>query len=120
MSTHVRTVAAALFLIVGLVGCSHMTQGTASMPTGSRGSSPSSAPRTSADAPPSSDALTITCGDYIKLDEAAQTEIIAEIMKKQGSVLDGRPDVTKQLADAVCQFLPKSTVQEILVGGPVP
>jgi hypothetical protein len=120
MSTHVRSVATALFLIGGLAGCSHMTQGTAAMPAQSRGASPSTSPRTSSEAPASSDPLTMSCRDYLRLDEAAQTEVIAEIMKKQGSVLDGSPDVTKQLADAVCQFLPKSTVQEILVGGPVP
>jgi hypothetical protein len=120
MSTHFRIVAAAVFLIGGIAGCSHMTQGTASMPEGSRGGSQSTSPRTSSSAAPSSDPLSISCRDYLRLDEAAQTEIIAEIMKKQGSVLDGAPDVTKQLADAVCQFLPKSTVQEILVGGPVP
>lgn len=114
-----RTVTSALLLIGGIAGCSHMTPGTVAMTTESgpttRGSTESTTPRTE------SDALTITCKDYLVLDDAAQTAIVAEILAQQGSVLgSANSDATKTLADAVCQFLPKSTVKEILVGGPVP
>jgi hypothetical protein len=106
MSTHVRTVAA-LLLIGGIAGCSHMTTGTVAMTTEA--------------GPPSADALTITCEEYLDLDAAEQKAIVGEILAQPGSVLlPGNSEATKTLADAVCQFLPKSTVKEILVGGPVP
>jgi hypothetical protein len=133
MRTHVWTVAAAVLVIAGVAGCSNMTTGTVAMttesgpttrrptaPTTPRTTSRSPAPRTSSDVPPPSDALTISCKDYLRLDVATQTAIIAEILRQEGSVLNGSSDIAKQLADAVCQFIPSSTVHEILVGGPVP
>jgi hypothetical protein len=133
MRTHVWTVAAALLAVGAIAGCTDMTTGTVAMttesgPTTRRStesttpstSSRSPTPRTSSGAPPPSRALTISCRDYLRLDVASQTAIIAEILKQEGSPFSGSSDVAKQLADAVCQFIPSSTVHEILVGGPVP
>jgi hypothetical protein len=135
MGIHVRTVTAAVVLIAGIAGCSHMTTGTATMrpqpdpetrrsiaPTIPRSTIPrSTSPRTSSNVPPPSNSLTITCKDYLDLDKASKIAVVEEILKQEGSVLDPTTsDISQTLADAVCQYLPNSTVKEILIGGPVP
>lgn len=134
MRTHVRTIAATVVLIAGITGCSHMTTGTATMrpqpvpetrrstvPTIPRTTSPrSTAPRPSSDVPAPSNSLTMSCQDYLDLDQETRLAVIGEILRQHGSALEGGSDITKTLADAVCQFLPNSTVSEVLVGGPVP
>jgi|GEM_PF-1215762 hypothetical protein len=135
MRTHVRTAAAAVILIAAITGCSHMTTGTATMrpqpvPETRRATPPTiprttsarpTAPRPSSDVPAPSNSLTMSCADYLDLDQATRTAVIGEILKQHGSGPgNDEADITKTLADAVCQFLPNSTVSEILVGGPVP
>jgi hypothetical protein len=124
-------VAAATFLVAGAVaGCDRTTPGTVAMTTEAGAStristsprpttsSPrTSTPRTSPNAPPPGNALNITCADYIDLDTADRTAVIEEILKDQASVLSpGDAEIAKTLADAVCTFLPESTVSEILLG----
>jgi hypothetical protein len=124
-------VAAAAFVVAGtLAGCARTTPGTVAMTTEagqstriSTSSRPttsaprSSTPRTSSDAPPPGDALSLTCADYVQLDEADQTAAIEEILTDEKSVLSpGDAEIAKTLADAVCTFLPDSTVSEILLG----
>ena len=47
--------------------------------------------------------------------------MVEEILKDQASVLSpGDAEIAKTLADAVCTFLPDSTVAEILLGGNPP
>jgi hypothetical protein len=138
MGTHVRTTAAAVVLIAGiagLTGCSHMTTGTATMrpqpvPETRRTAAPTvprtttarpTTPRTSSDVPAPSNSLTMSCKDYLELDQNTRRAVIDKILEQHGGGLGGdESDITKTLADAVCQFLPTSTVSEILVGGPVP
>ncbi len=68
-------------------------------------------------APPPGDALAVTCQEYVGLDKAEQTAVIEEILKDAKSVLSpGDAEIAKTLADAVCTFLPDSTVSEILLG----
>ena len=64
----------------------------------------------------------MTCKQYIDLnDEDTQSAVIEEILKQEGSVLGPQQtEIAKTLADAVCQFLPTSTVSEILLGGGPP
>lgn len=129
-------VAAATFIVAGVItGCDRTTPGTVAMttePGGStrtststrpttsspRTSSPrTSTPRTSSDAPPSGDALDVTCKEYADLDEASQTALVEEILNDRNSVLGpGDAEIAKSLADAVCTFLPTSKVSEILLG----
>ena len=128
MGTHVRVAATVLILVAMLAGCSRTTTGTVAMttepgPSTARTSTPrtpSSAPRTpSADAPP--DSLTMTCGEYSDLDKDTQLAVIDAILAQEGSVLGPQnSEIAKTLADAVCQFLPESTVSEILLGGGPP
>ena len=88
---------------------------TSSRPTTS--SPQTSTPRTSSDAPPPGDALDVTCQQYVQLDQASQTEVIEEILEGGAAVLGpGDAEIAKTMADAVCTFLPNSTVSEILLG----
>jgi hypothetical protein len=74
-------------------------------------------PRTSSDAPPSGDALDVTCKEYAGLDEASQIALIEEILNDETAVLGpGDAEIAKSLADAVCTFLPTSKVSEVLLG----
>jgi hypothetical protein len=123
-------VGTALFVVAtAVVGCDRTTEGTVAMTTeagpplqsSTSRPTPSSPrttlPRTSSTAPPPGDALSITCKEYVGLDEASRTAVVQEILKDQTSVLSpGDADIAKTLADAVCTFLPDSTVAEILLG----
>lgn len=92
---------------------------TSSRPTTS--SPRTSTPRTSPGAPPSGDALDVTCKEYAGLDEASQTALIEEILNDETAVLGpGDAEIAKTLADAVCTFLPTSKVSEVLLGEPPP
>jgi hypothetical protein len=122
-------VAAATFVVAGAIsGCDRTTTGTVAMTTQpgpstrtstsrpSTSSPRTSTPRTPSQAPPG-DAASVTCADYVDLDDDAKTALIEEILTDETSVLG--PDdaeIAKTLADAVCTFLPDSTVSEILLG----
>jgi len=59
----------------------------------------------------------VTCQEYVDLDEANRTAVVDEILKDETAVLSpGDAEIAKTLADAVCTFLPDSTVAEILLG----
>jgi hypothetical protein len=124
-------VAAATFAVAGAIaGCDRTTSGTVAMTTEAGSptkistssrpttSSPrTSTPKTSSSAPPPGDALSVTCAEYVDLDPADKTAVIEEILKDQASVLSpGDAEIAKTLADAVCTFLPESTVSAILLG----
>lgn len=73
------------------------------------------------DVPAPPDALTMKCSDFNKLDEATKKAVVNAILEGEDSVLGpDNVDIARSLADAVCQFLPGSTVSEVLLGGPVP
>jgi hypothetical protein len=130
MRTRVLVAAATLVVAGALSGCDRTTTGTVAMTTQagpstrtSTSSRPStsaprtSSPRTPSQAPPPGDAASVTCADYVDLDDDAKTALIEEILTDETSVLG--PDdaeIAKTLADAVCTFLPDSTVAEILLG----
>ncbi|BDX29804.1 hypothetical protein TUM20985_03510 [Mycobacterium antarcticum] len=128
-------VAAATFVVAGAIaGCDRTTPGTVAMTTeagpstrtstSSRPTTSSprtSTPRTSSEAPPPGGALGVTCSEYVDLDDAGKTAVIEEILSSENSVLGtGDAEIAKTLADAVCTFLPDSTVSEILLGGTPP
>jgi hypothetical protein len=127
-----RVLLAAVTFVVGgaIAGCDRTTPGTvaktteagpstrlSTSPRATTSAPRTSAPRTSSDVPPPGDALGMTCADYVDLDEASQTAVIEAILKNEKSVLSpGDSEIAKTLADAVCTFLPESTVSEILLG----
>ena len=108
MKTHVRVATAAVLIAVGLTtGCTRTTTGTVA--------------QTTEPAPPVPDALSVTCQQYGDLDEAAQQDVIEEILAQDDNPL-GRQgeEIAKTLAETVCQFLPDATVNEVLLGDTPP
>jgi len=68
-------------------------------------------------APPN--ALTMTCTDFNKLDEATRLAVIRAILAQENNPLGPNGEsVGQMLAEAACQFLPQATVSEVLMGKP--
>ena len=68
-------------------------------------------------APPN--ALTMTCADFNKLDEATRLAVIRAILAQENNPLGPNGEsVGQMLVDAACQFLPQATVSEVLMGTP--
>jgi hypothetical protein len=63
----------------------------------------------------------MTCEEYNDLDPDTQTAVIAEIVAQDGSVIGSQnTEIAKTLADAMCQFMPTETVNNLLLGGSPP
>jgi CheY-specific phosphatase CheX len=63
----------------------------------------------------------MTCEEYNGLDSDTQTAVIEEIVAQEGSVISPQnTEIAKTLADAMCQFMPTNTVNELLLGGSPP
>jgi hypothetical protein len=60
------------------------------------------------------------CREFDGLDEATKLAVIREILAQKNNPLGQSEDIAKTLVDAVCQFLPDSTVNEVLLGGSPP
>ena len=131
--------ATALLAVGVAAGCSTTVPGTVAMTTepgfstSTRGSSPSTSPRTSSprtssprtatpgtpSAPPG-DAQSVTCGQFIELAPEDQTATLTEVM---GVPPEGSPTEEMEMLrisfDALCQFSPADiTLGELLAGGP--
>jgi hypothetical protein len=144
MSTHVWAAAAAVILVGLTAGCERTTPGTVAMTT--QPGPPISSPRTPSTGlpglpglpgipipeipipgfprntdvpvvPPPPDALTMTCSDFNKLDEATRLAVIREILAQENNPLGPNGEgVGQMLVEAACQFLPDATVNEVLIG----
>jgi hypothetical protein len=132
---------ASILLAAGITACERTTPGTVAMttePGASLSTSPRSTshptlpsfpglpgipstPRTSSNVPPPSNSLTMTCKEYNGLDADTQLAVVQEIVSQEGSVIGQQNiEIAKTLADAMCQFIPDSTVSELLLGGSPP
>jgi hypothetical protein len=145
MRTHVLVVAGAALILAGLTaGCERSTPGTVAMTTepGPPLTSTTRAPRTTmpglpgipipdfpfpsmpkntdvpvVPAPPN--ALTMTCGEFNKLDEATRLAVIRAILAQENNPLGPNGEsIGQMLVEAACQFLPQATVSEVLMGTP--
>jgi hypothetical protein len=68
-------------------------------------------------APPN--ALTMTCSEFNKLDDATRLAVIRAILAQENNPLGPNGEsVGQMLAEAACQFLPQATVSEVLMGTP--
>jgi hypothetical protein len=144
MRTRVLVAGASILLAAGITACERTTPGTVAMTTEpgaslstsprstSRPTLPSfpglpgipglpSTPRTSSNVPPPSNSLTMKCKEYNGLDADTQLAVVQQIVSQQGSVIGQQNiEIAKTLADAMCQFVPDSTVSELLLGGSPP
>jgi hypothetical protein len=61
----------------------------------------------------------MTCKEYNGLDADTQLAVIQKIVSQDGSVIGQQNiEIAKTLADAMCQFMPSSTVSQLLLAGP--
>ncbi|AMO59086.1 Uncharacterised protein [Mycolicibacterium phlei] len=147
---YLRAAAVAL-LALGLAGCSKTTEGAVALTTepGPPINSPTRAPSgipglpniqipglpdiqipnlplptrktdvPEVPAPPN--ALTMSCREFIALDDPTRLAVIREILKQESNPLgpDGE-GIGEILVKTACQFLPGASVNEILLGGTPP
>jgi hypothetical protein len=141
MRTHALVAGAALILAGLTAGCERTTPGTVAMTTQPGPPINSKTPTTVpglpgipipdipipgfprntdvpvVPAPPN--ALTMTCADFNKLDEATRLAVIRAILAQENNPLGPNGEsVGQMLAEAACQFLPQATVSEVLMGKP--
>lgn len=148
MKTHVRVTAAALILIGLAAGCQRTTEGTVAMTT-QPGPPLTLSPRTPSTALPSipglpnipipdiripglpdtdlpevpapPNALTMTCAEYTDLDDATKLAVVRAILTQETNPLGPEDEmVALIMADSMCQFLPDSVVNEVVLGGSPP
>jgi hypothetical protein len=61
----------------------------------------------------------MTCSEFNKLDEATRLAVIRAILAQDNNPLGPNSEsVGQMLAEAACQFLPQTTVSEVLMGTP--
>jgi hypothetical protein len=133
-------VASAALILAGLTaGCERTTPGTVAMTT-QPGPPITSATRTPTtpvpglpgipipgfprntdvpEVPAPPNALTMTCSEFNKLDEATRLAGLRAILAQENNPLGPNGESVGQvLAEAACQFLPQATVSEVLMGTP--
>jgi hypothetical protein len=144
MRTHVWVAGAALLLAGLTAACERTTPGTVAMTTepGPPITSPTRTPSTTVpglpgipipelpfpgfprntdvpEVPAPPNALTMTCEEFNKLDEATRLAVIRAILAEENNPLGPNGEsVGQMLAEAACQFLPSATVSEVLMGSP--
>jgi PBP1b-binding outer membrane lipoprotein LpoB len=141
MKTHARVAAAALILAVLASGCSRTTEGTVAQttePGPTTTSRPSSSPSIPGlpdieipnipipgmpgsdvpDVPAPPNATTMTCEEYVDLDEATQKAVVRAILAGEGTTDETAEMTAMLLAGAMCRFMPGLTVSEVVSGSP--
>lgn len=101
-----RVVTAAMLIAVALTtGCVRTTPGTVAQTTEPR--------------PPGPDPQTVTCSEYLELDEDVKISVIEEIVSGGDTPFGQRSGVVaKTLADTLCELLPQAPLSRLLMGGP--
>lgn len=129
MGMPVRVVATAV-MCLGLAACVKTTGGSVVMTTEPGGSTPTSTTASTTTSRPSSTpttsevpappgAMTMTCKDYVKLDEPTRLAVVKEILKGNNSAFGPLgDDFSETMANTMCEFMPDRTVREILTGTP--
>jgi hypothetical protein len=127
MGMPVRVVATAV-MCLGLAACVKTTGGSVAMTTEPGGSTPTSTTtsrpsRTStsstSEVPVPPGAMTMTCKEFVKLDEPTRLAVVKEILKGDNSAFGPLGDeFSETMANTMCDFMPDRTVREILTGTP--
>ena len=137
MRIHLLAVATAALCVGLATGCERTVPGTVAMTTqpgattAQRPSTTTSRPtalaptRTSSPTstvPAPANAVTMSCKDYNGLDDATRTAVVRAILDQEKDSPFGMlgEDFAVSMATTMCQFLPQSTVREVLVGSPHP
>jgi hypothetical protein len=124
---------AAVICLGMTTGCERTVPGTVAMttqpgPTTTRPSTtksrPTAAPtRTSSptsEVPAPANALTMTCKEFTGLDDATQKAVVKAILDQEKDNPFGTlgTEFAESIASTMCEFLPDSTVREVLMGSP--
>ena len=145
MKTHVRVTAAALIVMGLATGCQQTTEGSVAMttepgppltlsPTRTAPSLPSlpglpnipipdiqipGLPNTNLpEVPAPPNATTMTCGEYNDLDDATKLAVIRAIVSQDDNPRAADDEmVALIMADMMCQFMPDSVVNDVVLGG---
>ena len=148
MKTHVRVTAAALIFLGVTTACSRTTEGSVAMTTqpGPPLTSPARPTVPSTEIPglpsipglpdieipglPNTDlpevpappnATTMACSEYNELDDATKLAVIRVILAAEENPPGPEAELAALfMADAMCQLLPDSEVNEVLIGMPPP
>ena len=147
MKTHVRVTAAALILL-GVTACQRTTEGSVAMTT-QPGPPLTSLPRPTVpsteipglpgipglpdieipglpntdlpEVPAPPNATTMSCSEYVGLDDATKLAVIRAILAAEENPPGEEAELAALfMADAMCQLLPDSEVNEVLIGMPPP
>ena len=90
------------------------------MPTITFGPGPSSNPTPTSAVPAPANSLTMTCKEFSGLDDATRKAVVQAILaqQKDSSSPFGMlgAEFAESMATTVCQFLPQSTVKDVLTG----
>lgn len=125
-------VLAAVLICLGLTtACERSTPGTIAMTTEPGTTTSTTTPSTSTPTktrstapstpvvPAPQNALTMTCGEFIKLDDATQLAVVKAIIADERSVVfSGNEQIAVTLAQTICSFGADATVSEVLGGTP--
>ncbi|MGV0849428.1 hypothetical protein ABQF03_04395 [Mycolicibacterium phlei] len=141
--------AAVVLVALGLAGCSQTTEGSVAMttepgpPLNSPTRGPSGIPGLPSipglpdiripnlplptrktdvpEVPPPPNALTMSCREFIALDDPTRLAVIREVLKQENNPLGPNGEgIGEILVETACQFLPNATVNEVLLGGTPP
>jgi hypothetical protein len=76
-------------------------------------------PSATSEVPAPPGAMTMTCKDYVKLDEPTRLAVVREILNGDNSTFGPLGDeFSETMANTMCDFVPDRTVREILTGTP--
>ncbi|MBS1692618.1 MAG: hypothetical protein JST91_10395 [Actinobacteria bacterium] len=142
MRTHVGVGAAALIVVGFATGCVQTTPGTVAMTTepGPPINAPTTTPPTSSpgfqipdiqipglplptrdtplpSVPAPANSQTMTCSEYLKLDDATRQAVVNAILAEQSSPLESMGDLAMTVTDTACGFFPDFTVSRVLSSG---
>ncbi|HZA12221.1 hypothetical protein [Mycobacterium sp.] len=135
MRTHLRVIAAVVICLGVATGCQRTTGGTVAMttepgpPISARPSTttsrptalpPTRRPSPTSEVPPPPNATAMTCKNFSGLDDATRRAVVKAILDEQKDSPFGMlgPDFAQSMATTMCQFMPDSTVKEVLTGAP--
>lgn len=151
MTSHARVTAATLLGLAVALGlttaCTRTTEGTVAQTT-QPGPPLTSAPGTAVPGSPSipglpdftipniplptggpdlpevpapANSLSMTCKEFIELDDATKRAVVRAIISENGTVFgDDGSFIEEILADTGCQLMPNAMVSEVLLGSPPP
>lgn len=127
MSTRLRVAAAALACLGLATACVRTTEGTVAMTTEpgppleqrETTARPTTSPTPGVPAP--ANAMRMTCDEFTDLDVETRLAVVREILATGESMFGPLgAEFAASMANTICQFMPDTSVYEVLIGSPPP